>query len=45
MYNVWGLDAVALTIDGARDFRIGTDDPNGLAAAIDSSAGTSASER
>ena len=45
MYNVWGLDAVALTIDGARDFRIGTDDPTGLAAAIDSSAGTSASER
>ena len=45
MYNVWGLDAVALTIDGARDLRIGTYDLIGLAAAIDSSAGTSASER
>ena len=35
MYNIWGLDAVHLELDGRRDFRIGTDDPEGLAAAID----------
>lgn len=35
MYNVWGLDAVHLGVENARDFRIGTDDPRGLAAAID----------
>ncbi len=34
MFNVWGLDAVHLDLDGRRDFRIGTDDPQGLAAAI-----------
>jgi len=35
MYNVWGLDAVHLELADTRDFRIGTDDPGGLAAAID----------
>lgn len=39
MFNVWGLDAVHLELDDARDFRIGTDDPEGLVAAIDSVAG------
>jgi hypothetical protein len=39
MFNVWGLDAVHLDLDDARDFRIGTDDPEGLVAAIDSVAG------
>jgi hypothetical protein len=34
MYNVWGLDAVELTRTGASVFRIGTDDPSGLANAI-----------
>ncbi|MFN3218533.1 MAG: hypothetical protein ACE367_18715 [Acidimicrobiales bacterium] len=34
VFNVWGLDAVRLELDGARDFRIGTDDPEGLVAAI-----------
>ncbi|MEM9134918.1 MAG: hypothetical protein AAF962_17335 [Actinomycetota bacterium] len=38
MYNVWGLDAVQLTIDGKAGFRIGTDDPHGLAAALDTPA-------
>jgi hypothetical protein len=35
MYNVWGLDAVHLRIEGGRDFRIGTDDPHGLAEAVE----------
>lgn len=35
MYNVWGLDAVHLRLADDRDFRIGTDDPHGLAAALD----------
>jgi hypothetical protein len=34
MFNVWGLDAVELELPG-RNFRIGTDDPEGLAAAIE----------
>lgn len=34
MYNVWGLDAVHLGLIGTRDFRIGTDDPLGLAGAL-----------
>lgn len=34
MFNVWGLDAVHLTLEGRRNFRIGTDDPKRLAAAI-----------
>lgn len=34
MWNVWGLDAVQLDLAGQRSFRIGTDDPDGLVAAI-----------
>ena len=34
MFNVWGRDAVHLELDAGRDFRIGTDDPDGLTAAI-----------
>lgn len=38
MYNVWGLDAVEVIYTGGRSrtrhFRIGTDDPQGLDAAI-----------
>jgi len=34
LWNVWGLDAVELTLAGGRRFRIGTDDPNGLDAAL-----------
>jgi hypothetical protein len=34
LYNVSGFDAVALTLKNDRKYRIGTDDPNGLLAAI-----------
>lgn len=34
LWNVWGLDAVELQLDGGRRFRIGTDDPTGLDAAL-----------
>lgn len=34
MYNVWGLDAVQLDLVDGRGFRIGTDDPDGLASAL-----------
>ena len=34
LWNVWGLDAVELTLESGRVFRIGTDDGDGLAAAI-----------
>ena len=34
LWNVWGLDAVHLDLAGSRSFRIGTDDPEGLLAAI-----------
>ena len=34
LYNVSGLDAVELTMTDGRKFRIGTDDPSGLDAAI-----------
>ena len=34
MWNVWGLDAVELQLDTGRKFRIGTDDPAGLDAAL-----------
>jgi len=34
MYNVWGLDAVELDLRSGRKFRIGTDDPAGLLAAV-----------
>ena len=39
MWNVWGLDAVELGLAGERNFRIGTDDPEGLTAAIAAGAG------
>jgi hypothetical protein len=34
MYNVWGLDAVEVDLVSEKKFRIGTDDPEGLLAAI-----------
>jgi hypothetical protein len=34
LYNVSGLDAVAITLRNGRKFTLGTDDPHGLAAAI-----------
>lgn len=34
MYNVWGLDAVALDLLSGKKFRVGTDDPHGLAASL-----------
>ena len=36
MYNVWGLDAVQLDLADGSVFRIGTADPDGLLAAIES---------
>jgi len=35
MYNVWGLDAVELILPDGKAFRIGTDEPDRLLAAID----------
>ena len=34
MYNIWGLDAVELRFTDDTAFRIGTDDPGGLLAAL-----------
>ena len=34
LWNVWGLDAVELRLQSGRVFRIGTDDIDGLVAAI-----------
>ena len=34
LWNVWGLDAVELRLESGRVFRIGTDDADGLTAAI-----------
>ncbi len=34
LWNVWGLDAVELMLGNGRRFRIGTDDPTGLDAAL-----------
>ncbi len=34
MWNVWGLDSVELRLDSGKVFRIGTDDVDGLIAAI-----------
>lgn len=34
MYNVWGLDAVELELDGGKVFRIGTDEPDELLGAL-----------
>lgn len=39
MYNAWGLDAIELTRRGAGAFRIGTDDPEGLAYAVNANRG------
>ncbi|MCG3180368.1 MAG: hypothetical protein BIFFINMI_02728 [Phycisphaerae bacterium] len=41
MFNVSGLDAVELEFAGGRKFRIGTDEPAALAAAIDAARGAS----
>ena len=38
MYNVWGCDAVELQLANDRVFRIGTDDPGGLVAVLESGA-------
>jgi len=34
MYNVWGLDAVEIELSNGRKFRIGTDEPGDLIAAL-----------
>lgn len=34
MWNVWGLDAVEILLTNGKRFRIGTDDPDGLTAAL-----------
>jgi hypothetical protein len=34
MYNVWGLDAVELALSDGKRFRIGTDEPDDLLAAL-----------
>ncbi len=34
MWNVWGLDSVNLQLDNGRAFRIGTDEPEALLAAL-----------
>jgi hypothetical protein len=34
MYNVWGLDAVEVELSSGKVFRIGTNDPENLLAAI-----------
>lgn len=34
LWNVWGLDAVELVLDSGRSWRVGTDDPDGLVAAV-----------
>ena len=34
MWNVWGLDAVELQLSSGKKFRIGTDEPGELAAAL-----------
>ena len=34
LYNVSGLDAVAITLRAGRKFALGTDDPHGLLAAL-----------
>jgi hypothetical protein len=36
LYNVSGLDAVAITLGSGRKFALGTDDPQGLVSAIQS---------
>jgi len=34
LYNVWGLDAIEVTLAGGRTFRVGTDDQRDLIAAL-----------
>ena len=34
MYNAWGLDAIELELTSGKVFRIGTNDPEGLLAAL-----------
>jgi hypothetical protein len=41
LYNVSGLDAVAITLRNGSKFALGTDDPRGLADAIERSSGAS----
>ena len=36
MYNIWGLDAVELDLQSGKKFRIGTDEPDALIAALTS---------
>ncbi len=40
MYNVWGLDAVQLNFGDGKAFRIGTDEPDALTAALNTAMGT-----
>ena len=42
MFNVSGLDAVELTLDSGKKFRIGTNDPEGLLSAIETTIGSTA---
>lgn len=35
LYNVWGLDAVEIRLQSGRTFRVGTDEPRELLAAIE----------
>ena len=41
MWNVSGLDAVQLTLPDGKHFRIGTDEPKALEAAINQAIGSS----
>lgn len=43
MYNTWGYDAVELGLASGRVFRVGTPDPDGLAAAVSAGAGLAVS--
>ena len=36
MYDIWGLDAVELDLQSGKKFRIGTDEPDALIAALTS---------
>jgi hypothetical protein len=42
LYNVWGRDAVTLTLAGERRFSIGSDEPEALLAAIEAARGRAA---
>ena len=45
LYSVWGLDAVQLNFADGNAFRIGTDEPERLAAAIDPAGGNGSPAR